>query len=466
MSRFMLVGLLLAAGLPAQAPDCPPPPYVARLWIDAGGAVGENVEFAFGRLGVGNPYVLVASPYANMVPYFPVASGTAPSSGYVRVRRFIPPVAGLIGQTLHLVVYEVVQGWPTASYLLEWHIAPNLPTAFVKSYNVPQIPVGSRASRTGLQDGTFLYTGGWMGWCPPAVRTNQAAVLEPMKGVILSTPKMTTLRAAHASVALGNGTALVIGGDDAATPPTAELYDPKSGRFTNLGTVPFRFTDPIAKSIRDPVTRKEFVLVAGGTDSLFNAVDKAVLYDVQTRKFTALPSMKRPRADAASATLPIGAILISGGQNGQSGVLNDFEVFVLATRSFYSLGRLQVPRSSHAMVPLGPTAALVIGGVGAAWNNVIRDLEIFDGVSLQSYRLPFRLHKGRIDVEPAWLKDGSLLVCDDQTPERITPSGSVLLRPLQDPVPGPAFYGLPGPVHPLSGSGAVAFGEFFGHLVK
>src|SRR5205823_4436917 len=91
--------------------------------------------------------------------------------------------------------------------------------------------VGHSATR--LNSGKVLITGGvnenaWL---------NSALLYDPTTRTFTPTGNMISPRAGHTSTLLSDGTVLITGGEQGAGLPllrTAELYDPRTGRFTQI----------------------------------------------------------------------------------------------------------------------------------------------------------------------------------------------------------------------------------------
>ena len=84
-----------------------------------------------------------------------------------------------------------------------------------------------------LRNGKVLITGGYSG--APGTLTS-ALLYDPETAKFTRTGSMTVARGSHSATLLPNGRVLVAGGEDndIAT-PTAEIYDPATGRFSPTG---------------------------------------------------------------------------------------------------------------------------------------------------------------------------------------------------------------------------------------
>jgi Galactose oxidase, central domain len=87
-----------------------------------------------------------------------------------------------------------------------------------------------------LPDGTVLVAGGYPNGPEPLDTLSSAELYDPNSESWTAAPEMVQARDRHTAVLLPDGTVLVVGGEmrflSFAAPPTAELYDPRSGSWT------------------------------------------------------------------------------------------------------------------------------------------------------------------------------------------------------------------------------------------
>jgi len=176
-----------------------------------------------------------------------------------------------------------------------------------------------RHTATLLANGTVLITGGASqmqakpGDINPALNT--AEIYDPKTGKFtLSKGNMTAYREAHGASLLQDGTVLLTGGQDQhfLIENTAELYNPNTGTFNALsnscaGSPPPAGCMMVGRDFHITETLDDGrVLIAGGVNSNFQTVASAEIYSPSTKTFSLTGSMSTPRNGA-------GASLISSG---------------------------------------------------------------------------------------------------------------------------------------------------------
>jgi hypothetical protein len=196
-------------------------------------------------------------------------------------------------------------------------------------------PTGSmKAARdlhvaTLLADGRVLVTGG----TPFGIYNSDggqvlasAEVYDPKTGTFSPTGSMAVPRASHTATLLKDGRVLVIGGAKANVDGTgtigvasAELWNPKTGKFTTTGSMTVARTFQEATLLADGR-----VLVTGGcADGWYwndNFYAEAEVYDPKTGRFTATGSMVDALVAQTATLLLDGRVLIAGGFDGRAHV--------------------------------------------------------------------------------------------------------------------------------------------------
>src|SRR5215831_736823 len=204
-------------------------------------------------------------------------------------------------------------------------------------------------AETRLTSGKVLITGGqnetaWL---------NSALLYDSTTGTLTPTGNMVSPRALHTSTLLSNGMVLITGGEQGTGLPllkTAELYNPITGRFTQVTHL---MTIAREKHTATLLTDGR-VLIVGGK--------QADIYDPNTQVFTVTPNSPTNRTSHAAARLQDGTVLITGGYVGPVAA-NDAWLFNPSTNSFtHLLATMLVARANHAMTLMLNGQVLVTGG--------------------------------------------------------------------------------------------------------
>jgi len=204
--------------------------------------------------------------------------------------------------------------------------------------------------------------------------------------------KMTIPRAAPcAAVMTGvskSGQVLIAGGTDTSenTPQlnTAELYDPVAGTFT---ATTHNMVAARAYCVATALPNGT-VLITGGIDDSFNAIDTAEIYDPSTDTFTQTNNtMSSPRVDHSATLLPDGTVLIAGGEtsyNGGSTKLNTAEIYDPSTGLFTSTATMNDHRDDNTATLISGSGTMLDGQVlieGGFFNlHAENTAEIYDPV--------------------------------------------------------------------------------------
>ena len=227
--------------------------------------------------------------------------------------------------------------------------------------------VRTEHAATRLADGRVLLTGGQTN--NDGDGTNTAELFDPATQTFTSvTAAMTTPRGGHASVLLGDGRVLVMGGfnNDCTSLNTAEVFDPSTQTFTALTS---RMVAGRSELEATPLANGMVLLTGGGScDDTFNTAE---LFDPATQSFTAISAtMSALRGGHGSGRLTDGSVLVSGGGTDGSNppatlvVVNTAELFDPSTQKFSAISdKLTVPRTWHTQTTLNSGSVLLTGGL-------------------------------------------------------------------------------------------------------
>jgi hypothetical protein len=243
-------------------------------------------------------------------------------------------------------------------------------------------PTGSMAtSRIGhtatpLPDGRVLIAGGTgvrVGSSIQGGMLSSAELYDPKTGRFSPTGSMTADRYYATATLLADGRVLVAGGfpGGTGTPASAEVYDPATGTFSKTGSMPDRRVLSSATLLSDGR-----VLFSGG--QLMNGVDtdlsSALLYDPQTGQFSETGSMVEPRDSATSTRLADGRVLVVGGFTRPSDLpatakgpvlvsVASAELYDPGTGTFSDAGSMTTARAGHSATLLPDGRVLIAGGL-------------------------------------------------------------------------------------------------------
>jgi hypothetical protein len=206
-------------------------------------------------------------------------------------------------------------------------------------------------SATLLPDGRVLIAGGTDG-----NRTLRSAELyDPSARRFRRTGSMREVRSAHAAARLRGGRVLVTGGsDDGRVIGGAEIYDPRTGRFVRAGAM----TVPRHKHAAVPLRGGSVLVVGGSNEQDFRGrYRSAELYEPKRGRFVRVGAMAMARFKLPDAAilLPSGRVLVAGGAR-------QAELYDPVTRRFRPAGDAGGTLSFATATLLRDGRVLVAGG--------------------------------------------------------------------------------------------------------
>jgi hypothetical protein len=261
-----------------------------------------------------------------------------------------------------------------------------------------------------LPDGRVLVAGGGPPqYSQPGPDLATAELYDPKTGTFSPTGSMTTTRQGHSATLLRDGRVLIAGGNDKADHPvaSAELYDPKTGRFSPTGSMTTARGYHTATLLADGR-----VLVAGGDPCGWAGCDRlasAEIYDPRTGKFTPTGSMATDRSFHTATLLADGRVLIAGGDSRTANLVGA-ELYDPKTGTFTPTGPMSTPRVYTTATLLADGRVLVAGGGGDYANrNFLASAEIFDPAT-GAFSATGSMTAARTWCQASLLADGRVLI--------------------------------------------------------
>jgi Galactose oxidase, central domain/Kelch motif len=240
--------------------------------------------------------------------------------------------------------------------------------------------------------------------------TPTAQIYDPSTGAWSNTGSLITARGDQTATLLPGGLVLAAGGLNEDNPismiylNSAELYDPNRGAWRRSRPMGQARSSHTATLLADGR-----VLVAGGiNDSGYLA--GAELYNPATGIWSYTGSMSAPRAYHTATLLADGQILVAGGLN-DSGYLAGAELYDPATGNWSDTGSMVLARAYHTATLLPDGRVLVAGGSFGDPNYMTRtdETELYDPIS------------------KTWTQTASMTVGRTRHTATLLPSGLVLV---------------------------------------
>ena len=183
-------------------------------------------------------------------------------------------------------------------------------------------------------------------------------------GTFAATGSMNFQRRGHLAVLLNSGEVLVVTGVVGATGfgdfNTAELYNPRTGKWTLTGSTSALHERGTAILL----SNGEVLLAGGGTDNFDSTrcTAAAELYDPKNGQWTDTGSMNSARCAPAATLLPNGEVVVAGGDDSDGNSLGTAELYNPVTGTWQETGSLNTSRIGPLAEVLGNGTVLVAGG--------------------------------------------------------------------------------------------------------
>ncbi len=357
----MLLGVhgLLPSAAPAQARD-------EGSWRRAGAlAVGR---YAPGAVLLPDGRALVAGGYsfetnrthASSEIYDPVSAAWSLGPS-LRLDRNFPLVFGQPdGDTLFAMGFQMRGG--TSAWVLRFD---SRRLRFVVSPN--GVEERELAAAAPLSDGRVLIAGGYSTLRRRTLDT--AEVYDPRSRRF--SPLAAGLRHArfgHAAVSLADGRVLVVGGkvlETNADVRIAELFDPRSETFVETGALSVGRDRVTAWTLAPVPGQGASVLIAGGSGATGGTTParRCEIYQADTGQFVPGPELVRDRMAHTATLLDHRRVLLVGGwSTSENRTTPQAELWDPIQGRFLPAGSLEHGRHDHAAVRLREGRVLVAGG--------------------------------------------------------------------------------------------------------
>ncbi len=202
-----------------------------------------------------------------------------------------------------------------------------------------------------LPNGDVLFTGGISAESETQItEAASAELLKTSSGTLQTTGSMSVARYLHAAALLKDGRVLITGGYDSSfhALQTAEIYDPASGIFTRVGDM----GKPRILHFATPLANGKVLITGDDAD--------AELFDPSTNAFA--PVGKTSSSVGAATLLADGRVLLSGEANSDFSAPAPAEVYDPATGKFTPTGTMATLRFGYTATLLPDGTVLTAGG--------------------------------------------------------------------------------------------------------
>jgi hypothetical protein len=262
------------------------------------------------------------------------------------------------------------------------------------------------ATSTLLKDGRVLVVGGG--------DDARAELYDPASGTFSLTGSLLHNRDSQTATLLADGRVLIAGGEAGPTNDhfytSAELYDPATGKFSATGSM--KIARENARAVRLQDGR---VLIAGGDQGTcgacgrFRPLASAELYDPATGRFSQVGSMSVVRVWQTMTLLNDGRVLVTGGASTDGAPLTSSEIYDPASRTFKRTGDMNVARVTATATLLPGGRVLLAGGTNFDQQDGTASAEIYDPAT-GAFTPTGSMSVARAQQSATLLRDGRVLI--------------------------------------------------------
>ncbi len=295
---------------------------------------------------------------ASVVIFDPVAKTWTAATDLLQARAY--PMAVELADGSILVVGGSRNGQPLDS--AERFNPENGTWVATGRLNLPR----TQGTLTLLPDGRVLAAGGGIEAAPGWISTASTELFDPRTNQWSIGAPMSAARAIFTATLLKNGRVLVTGGattyhgSSGNVTTSAEIFDPRSGKWSQAASLPKPLYVQSAALMPDGR-----VLVAGGWWSTSNSDPShgnVQIYDPVANNWTMTGSLVTPRAQFSLVPLPDGRFLAMGGVDPSYHTLASSEIYDPATGAWQTTGKLGVAMMWPAVGVLPDGRVFVAGG--------------------------------------------------------------------------------------------------------
>ena len=219
---------------------------------------------------------------------------------------------------------------------------------------------GFRTPPRCLPDGRVLVVGGIV----HGAISRSVLIFDPRKPAWRAGPPTLSPHAQQDALALPDGRVLIAGGYGGR----AEVYDPRAGRWTEVGG-PDVLAHPILASLRNGD-----VLLATGVNNAGQAFSSTSLFDPKTDRWSSAAAMATGRDSPIGAELRDGRVLVAGGAANRQ-VLRSAEIYDGRSNRWAHAAPMRQARSAASALLLRNGRVLVCGG--SWYGTVLSSCELY-----------------------------------------------------------------------------------------
>lgn len=271
----------------------------------------------------------------------------------------------------------------------------------IGSFSPVGVMHGDHESRdaVALTNGNVLFLG----------RTNE--IYDWQRNIFVQTGRMKRSRSDYGAILLKNGKVLVVGGSwlvdwHGIIYNTAELYDPKTGKFSLL---PRPMLQP-RLGAECVLLHDGRVLILGGiSDYREGRTTRAEIFDPQRKRFYYGGTMHYKRKGFTATVLKNGNVLIAGGEDEEKNSDDlEAEIYVPSKKKFYKIAKLNFPRTDSHAVLLPDGHVLVFDGIHTIW-KAVQEMESFNPQT-NTFDVIAKMNPSRSDDSVTFLKNARILI--------------------------------------------------------